>query len=178
MPPNRRPPTASGSTYKTANQSYNFLTDALHGSCYAQMQSCQQAANQGGNKAPLTVDACNNQVRFSLLGERLIGAEQDSRFKLVLLRRADRQGGECGDTRCLIEWIYTISAVCKYICLLCCIWLCNSCNIRCYLCCRLKPGVPHYTTLPLQDERKSRRYRYPYRPKRRTVISPLVGCRR
>ncbi|WWD22615.1 hypothetical protein CI109_107108 [Kwoniella shandongensis] len=52
---------ASGDKWTTGGQTYNFLVDALNASCYAQMNSCQLAANQGGNNGTLTVSACETQ---------------------------------------------------------------------------------------------------------------------
>lgn len=52
----------SGNGYMSGARTYNFLGDALSGSCYDQMNVCQNAANKGGNKGALTVDACNTQV--------------------------------------------------------------------------------------------------------------------
>ncbi|WVW83490.1 hypothetical protein I302_105511 [Kwoniella bestiolae CBS 10118] len=50
----------SGS-WMTNGQRYNFEIEALDASCYAQMQACQLAANQGGNKGDMTVSACEGQ---------------------------------------------------------------------------------------------------------------------
>lgn len=47
--------------YTSNGRTFNFLVDALNASCYAQMDKCQNAANQGGNKGTLTVGACNGQ---------------------------------------------------------------------------------------------------------------------
>ncbi|KAL7420419.1 hypothetical protein Q5752_005390 [Cryptotrichosporon argae] len=49
---------ASGTSYTSDGQTYNNLLAALDGSCYDQMNSCQLAANEGGNTGDLTVSAC------------------------------------------------------------------------------------------------------------------------
>lgn len=54
--------TKSGNSWYIGEQRYNFLIDALNQSCYKQMDACQNAANAGGNAAPLTVANCNGQV--------------------------------------------------------------------------------------------------------------------
>ncbi|WVQ70439.1 uncharacterized protein L199_008666 [Kwoniella botswanensis] len=48
-------------TWMTSGQRYNFEIDALNASCYEQMQQCQLAANQGGNKGDLTVSNCEGK---------------------------------------------------------------------------------------------------------------------
>jgi hypothetical protein len=50
-----------GEYYYQSGIRYNFLIDALNQSCYVQMDKCQLAANQGGNKEPLTVSNCNGR---------------------------------------------------------------------------------------------------------------------
>ncbi|WOO84014.1 uncharacterized protein LOC62_05G007536 [Vanrija pseudolonga] len=49
----------SGNQWYQSGQAYNFAIDAINQSCYVQMDKCQLAANQGGNKNPLTVANCN-----------------------------------------------------------------------------------------------------------------------
>ncbi|KAL1406489.1 hypothetical protein Q8F55_008193 [Vanrija albida] len=49
----------SGDKWYQSGQAYNFPIDAINQSCYVQMDKCQLAANQGGNKSPLTVANCN-----------------------------------------------------------------------------------------------------------------------
>ncbi|OCF55070.1 hypothetical protein L486_07180 [Kwoniella mangroviensis CBS 10435] len=48
-------------TWVTSGQRYNFEIDALNASCYKQMDQCQLAANQSGNRGDLTVSNCNGQ---------------------------------------------------------------------------------------------------------------------
>ncbi|OCF56169.1 hypothetical protein L486_06110 [Kwoniella mangroviensis CBS 10435] len=50
--------TKSGNYWYSSGQQYNFLTEALSGSCYKQMDQCQLKANQQGN-TPFAVSDCN-----------------------------------------------------------------------------------------------------------------------
>ncbi|WVQ99094.1 hypothetical protein IAU59_006226 [Kwoniella sp. CBS 9459] len=50
--------TKSGNYWYSSGQQYNFLVEALDGSCYKQMDQCQLKANQQGN-TPFAVSDCN-----------------------------------------------------------------------------------------------------------------------
>lgn len=65
------PVTATNGRYTTAGREFNFLGDALQGSCYAQLNTCQNAANQSGNQGDLTVDKCSNQVSLLCRVQRI-----------------------------------------------------------------------------------------------------------
>jgi hypothetical protein len=58
----------------TGGNSFNSLSDALQRSCYTQMNDCQNAANKGGNKGGLTVQACSDQVSHSHRSSNLADA--------------------------------------------------------------------------------------------------------
>ncbi|KAK8844834.1 hypothetical protein IAR55_006684 [Kwoniella newhampshirensis] len=69
---------ASGNKWTTGNQTYNFLIDALNASCYSQMNSCQLAANRGGNHGDLTVSACEGQTDIQQIQACLAAASSAS----------------------------------------------------------------------------------------------------
>lgn len=51
-----------GAQFLTGTDNFNSLGNALDRSCYRQMDTCQNAANKGGNKGELTVGGCSTQV--------------------------------------------------------------------------------------------------------------------
>ncbi|WWC90941.1 uncharacterized protein L201_005879 [Kwoniella dendrophila CBS 6074] len=70
--------TKSGNFWYSSGQQYNFLTESLHGSCYFQMNDCQNKANQQGNK-PFAVSDCNGwQIQDCLSKGDSAGATSSS----------------------------------------------------------------------------------------------------
>lgn len=65
----------SGKYWYQSGQQYNFPVDAINQSCYAQMNNCQQAANQSGNKSPLTVSNCGGAQINACLDQAKITAK-------------------------------------------------------------------------------------------------------
>ena len=55
-----------GAQFLTGSDIFNSLGNALERSCYRQMDTCQNAANKGGNKGDLTVGGCSTQVSSKL----------------------------------------------------------------------------------------------------------------